>query len=355
MISSIYLTGNTFNSSALQGLNIEPDWRTLAVTKLQRHGLKVVNPIEWALTGPDEELNIERRVRRALDLIDQCDVLLANLQTPSYGTAMELFYAHRHGKMVTVVGQSPYSPWILLHSQARFENIEHALDFLIGENPKPDIYHWAIQYESLLSQRYEQLPPAGEADYQFNGGELPILVISPHATAYFREGKFQEVETFTGSLAACLQKASNCHALTSTYCSVADPCWHIETPMVRTIADIVKVANIQLVIMLLGTPMHDTPGLLVNTYGPEDSSFLDYGNHLKQALAPLEPPAEDMSNEIVKPLVDYLAYGLKVPTIVLRTHKHYRMPRLQPETFLRLLQVLSRFINERGLEFLRSM
>src|SRR5271154_2046317 len=139
-------------------------------------------------------------------MIDQCDTLLANLNKPNYGTPMEIFYAHRRGKVVTVVGQSPFSPWVLSHSQARFQDIDRALDFLIGEPPQFDPVAWALQYEGVLAERYEQLPPAGEPDYQFLGGELPVLILAPHATAFFREGEFQDADSFTGSMAALIHR-----------------------------------------------------------------------------------------------------------------------------------------------------
>ena len=106
----------------------------------------------------DLEKNIDERVQRSLDLIDQCDGLLANLNRPNYGTAMEIFYAYRHHKMVTVVGQSPFSPWVLSHSQARFADIDHALEYIIGEQSQSEPLLWALQYEALLAERYEELP-----------------------------------------------------------------------------------------------------------------------------------------------------------------------------------------------------
>lgn len=109
-MSSIYITHEVVEMSELVPMAPQPDWRTLAISKLQRYGLRIVNPIEWAMPNSVEIDSVEKRVRRALDLIDQCDAVLANLHRSNYGTAMEIFYAHRRGKMVTVVGQSPYSP-----------------------------------------------------------------------------------------------------------------------------------------------------------------------------------------------------------------------------------------------------
>src|SRR5262249_47337307 len=145
MQSSIYLTGGTIDAQDVVAFGPDADWRSLAMTKLARYGLRVVNPLEFAWTSEhtsaqdlDEGLNIldeglNLRVQRSLELIDQCDAVLANLNRSSYGTAMEIFYAYRRGKVVTVVGPSPFSPWVLSHSQARFGDIQHALDYIIEE------------------------------------------------------------------------------------------------------------------------------------------------------------------------------------------------------------------------------
>lgn len=264
MLSSVYLTGDTIDSQDLLGQNPLPDWRSLAMTKLQRYGLKIVNPLELAWSSNERESfevgqETDSRVRRALDLIDQCDALLANLNKSSYGTAMEMFYAHRRGKMVTVIGQSPFNPWVLSHSQARFGDIDTAVSYLIGEQPPAAQLNWILQYEGLLAERYEQLPPPGEPDYKFLGGNMPVLVVAPHSTAFWREGEFEEAEAFTGSMAAVLNKLSGCHSLLANYCCVADPCCYLETPMRRAFADIVKTGQVGLVVVLLGSSWHEAP------------------------------------------------------------------------------------------------
>jgi hypothetical protein len=353
-MSSIYLTGDVIESTDFSGWMEypEPDWRTIALSKLQRYGMKVVNPIVGAWASDD---GLERRVRRALDLIDQCDALLANLKTPSHGTPMEIFYAHQRGKMVTVVGQSPYSPWVLSHSKARFDDIGRALDFLIEEFPRPEILNWCLQYEHQMAERYEQFPAHGELDYQFLGGDSPVLVLAPHATAFFKEGEFQEPDMFTGCMAAGLHRESRCHALVSSHCSVADPLWHVETPMMRALADIVKSGQVGLVLVLLGSPWHESPGLIVESMGPKDSHE-DYASRLRLRLSKLEPVGmvSSVGDGFSEPLLNFAAQVLNVPVLLVRTHRRYRMPRLQSEPFEQVLSLIGEFVNEVGTELQRS-
>lgn len=353
VMSSIYLTGDVIESTDLSGLfdSPEPDWRSIAMSKLQRCGMKIVNPIVGAWASDD---GLERRVRRALDLIDQCDALLANLKMPSYGTPMEIFYAHRRGKMVTVVGQSPFSPWVLSHSQARFGDIQTALDFIIEEFPRPDLVNWCLQYEGQLAEHYEQFPAAGELDYQLLGGDLPILVMAPHATAFFQEGQFQEPDIFTGCMSAALNRESRCHSLVSNFCAVADPIWHLQTPMMRALADVVRAGQIGLVLVLLGAPWHESPGLVIEAAGPDGGAQEDYASRLRLRLSSLEPVGTSFGDPQSQTLATFASEVLQVPLLILRTHRRYRMPRLQPEPFEQLINKISQFINETGTELLRN-
>jgi len=361
MLSSIYLTGDTINEQHLLGQTPLPDWRSVAMSKLHRYGLKVVNPLElaWSANKDSEPCEVgegvDLRVRRALDLIDQCDALLANLNKSSYGTAMEMFYAHRLGKMVTVIGQSPFNPWVLSHSQARFGDVDTAINYLIGEQPHSAPLNWIVQYEALLADRYEQLPPPGEPDYRFLGGNLPVLVVAPHSTAYWREGEFEEAEAFTGSMAAVLNKVSGCHSLMANYCCVADPCYYLETPLRRAFADIVKAGQVGLVVMLLGASWHEAPGLQICAAGPVAEVYEDYANRLKIKLGAVEPAIADGADMHIPPLVRFAATELGVPIILLKMHKRYRMPRLQGQLFSRVVSLLNDFIIETGTELSRSL
>lgn len=355
MHSSIYLTGSTIDAQEVVASGPDADWRSLAMTKLTRYGLKVVNPLEFPWTPEhagvqdlNEGLNI--KVQRSLELIDQCDAVLANLNRSSYGTAMEIFYAYRRGKVVTVVGPSPFSPWVLSHSQARFGDIQHALNYIIEEQVQPSILPSALQYEALLSERYEQLPPSGEPDYKFIGGDLPILILAPHATAYWREGEFQEADAYTGAMAHLINRSCNCHSLLTCYCCVADPCWYLETPFRRAFADIVKSGQVGLVLVLLGSLWQESPGLKLyaDAYGEE------YAQRLKGKLTKLEPVSLEALDDRLGVLPRFAQEELGVPTVVMRMHKRYRMPRLQPKPFVQLHEALKDFLIETGTELTRS-
>ncbi len=385
MLASVYLTGDTINNNELTENSVSGpgfgfgrdwknndwkndwriDWRSFAFNRLESYGLKVVNPLSltWMSRNgdpgdPDLKEVGDIRVRRALDLIDQSDALLANLGDTGWGVAMEIFYAHRRGKMVTVVGAPPFSPWVLSHSQGRFHDMDKAIEYIVEEHPRTAPAGWAIQYEAQLQERYEQLPPSGEPDYKFMGGELPVLVLAPHATAYWHEGEFMAEDSFTGSLSSVINKASGCHSMITNFCAVADPCWYLETPFRRAVTDIVKTGKIGMVFIVLGSSWREAPGIqlayhkTVNDTANSVSS--NYYNMLKSKLAAFEPVHESVFDLPVKPLSTFLSEELQTPTVVLRLSKRYRMPRLQPELFSKMADTLSDFARNVGEDLLRS-
>ncbi|MBI5173597.1 MAG: hypothetical protein HY986_11975 [Candidatus Melainabacteria bacterium] len=364
MLSSIYLTGASIDpgelsqvqNTAARNSSSQADWRTFAMTRLTNHGLKVINPLElpWTETefNFDEAIDLagtsDQRVRRALELIDQSDGLLANIERANYGTAMEIFYAHRSGKLVTVFGAAPFSPWVASHSQARFNYIDLALRYIIGNQPRSAPVDWAIHYESQLAERYEQMPPYGEPDYKFMGGQLPILVLAPHATAFFREGEFQEQESFTGAMAALMNRRTGCHTLSSNYCLVADPCYYQDTPFKAIIKDVIKNGQVGLVFMLMGATWQEAPGLQISFYG--ESKGYDFENRLRLKLGALEEIGPQKQDDYIKPLAGFIAEEMKVPVLSVRMSKRYRMPRLQGMLFNKAADSLTAFLTECGAE-----
>ena len=71
-------------------------------------------------------------VKQDLYDIDNSDIVLVNATRPSWGTAMEVYYAHSWGKEVIAFGVpvDRASPWLEYHTDHRFETMAEALDHL---------------------------------------------------------------------------------------------------------------------------------------------------------------------------------------------------------------------------------
>ncbi len=76
-------------------------------------------------------------IRRDLEDIEKCDVLVAYLPRLSAGTCMELFYAKMKGKKTISICQlkSP-SPWIVTHSDIIIKGIKELEEALKKQSEK---------------------------------------------------------------------------------------------------------------------------------------------------------------------------------------------------------------------------
>ena len=64
--------------------------------------------------------------------IEHCDILVAYIEEPSFGTAMEIYYAYRDGINVFIVTEYE-SPWLINHGHI-VKNINELLEVLKLEN-----------------------------------------------------------------------------------------------------------------------------------------------------------------------------------------------------------------------------
>lgn len=86
-------------------------WRDLA--KREFGAANCLDPMRRDYRGVELE-NVDEIVHGDLADIDMSSVVLANCWSPSYGTAMELWYAHTEYKPVVVMSppDMPVSPWL---------------------------------------------------------------------------------------------------------------------------------------------------------------------------------------------------------------------------------------------------
>lgn len=75
-----------------------------------------------------EDQHVEEIVRGDLEDIDNSAILLVNATRPSWGTAMEVFYAATAGKrVVAFVGDARVSPWLRHHSSLVVASVDDAV------------------------------------------------------------------------------------------------------------------------------------------------------------------------------------------------------------------------------------
>jgi len=133
--------GRVFVSGPIQGVEKEQSYRDAIRRICIRCGCDVVDPWErekiiYKGTKPGwwSRVPVADFIRRDLEDIEKCDVLIAYLPRLSAGTCMELFYAKLKGKKTICIChiENP-SPWIIVHSDIILKKIEKLKDALRPE------------------------------------------------------------------------------------------------------------------------------------------------------------------------------------------------------------------------------
>lgn len=353
MPTLVYLSGPITYSSSDPLSPITPDWKAYAASTFLRSGITVANPIELDLSGFVTKVDeAAGSIKHSLSLIDKADSLLANLTQLTESTTMEMFYAHNQGKQVVVVGNEPFSPWVMFHSEARFHKLKEALDYLVKQPSSLDTVTWSTQFESGLKRKSEQYPPEGKNDFEYYGGSLPVLVLAPHATSYFREGNLHSQESYTGTLAVLLHKLTQCHSLISSYCLVADPVCYLNSPYVNFLSQLIKKIDVKLVLVLHGSGWNNPNDLIISSWNK--SSLINKAEYLNLLVSMLvvkefkdigyDSPDMGSSLKTHKTISHLLFEDLNIPTIKLEIHKRYRLPQLQPSLYSNLYTALAQFL-----------
>jgi len=125
-----------FISGPIQGMEAEQSYRDVIREICIRHGHEPVDPwLREKIIYRGSELNWWIRVpaadfvRRDLEDIEKCDILIACLPKLSAGTCMELFYAKlKNKKVITISQMNELSPWIVVHSDVIIKKIEELKD-----------------------------------------------------------------------------------------------------------------------------------------------------------------------------------------------------------------------------------
>lgn len=120
----VYLCGG-INGLSDDQCNI---WRTAAKELLNK--AEVVDPMARDYRGHEDQ-NVEQIVQGDLADIASCDVVLVNATRPSWGTAMEIVYAHQRGKLVVAFTEGArVSPWLRYHVRHIFGWLADVVYFL---------------------------------------------------------------------------------------------------------------------------------------------------------------------------------------------------------------------------------
>lgn len=127
-----------FISGPIQGMEDDQSYRDAIREICRRNGFEPVDPwIREKVIYRMEDAHRAREtwdfsfIRRDLEDIQRCDILIAYLPRLSAGTCMEIFYAKLVGKKtITICGIEDPSPWIIAHSDIILRGIDELDSFL---------------------------------------------------------------------------------------------------------------------------------------------------------------------------------------------------------------------------------
>jgi len=134
------LKKRVFISGPIQGMEDNQTYRKVIRDICLRCGFEPIDP--WLRekvlyrAGRVKKLDISSAgfIKRDLEDIERCDILVAYLPRLSAGTCMELFYAKLRGKRtITICKLENPSPWIIFHSDVVLKEITDLEEYLKGE------------------------------------------------------------------------------------------------------------------------------------------------------------------------------------------------------------------------------
>lgn len=126
------MKGKVFVSGPIQGMETDQSYRTAIREICARCGYEVFDPwkreriiYNGSEHGWWNRVPVADFIRRDLEDIEKCDILVAYLPRLSAGTCMELFYAKLKKKKTICICQiEDVSPWITFHSNVILRAIE---------------------------------------------------------------------------------------------------------------------------------------------------------------------------------------------------------------------------------------
>lgn len=124
----IYLAGAINGTSD----SLARDWRRYVTDRLALHGHSVLDPMRRDFRGL-ETGHVNEIVHGDLADIRECDAVIANCaHGPSWGTAMEIFFAHSIRRPVyAAIGFKPQiSPWLVYHATRMYCTVGECVDIL---------------------------------------------------------------------------------------------------------------------------------------------------------------------------------------------------------------------------------
>jgi hypothetical protein len=105
---------------------------------------------------------------------------------------------------------------------------------------------------------YRTAPPAGELEYTFMPGRLPVLISAPHGAAHTRNGKIKVADEYTAGFARLVAERTGAGVLYTHHQSSTDPNYYRHAPYKEYLERLIKTTDVRFVLDIHGaSPRRD--------------------------------------------------------------------------------------------------
>lgn len=112
---------------------------------------------------------------------------------------------------------------------------------------------------------YRDPPPAGEPEFTYRPGYLPVLLSAPHGAAHTRNGRLKVADEYTASFARLVAEKTGAHVLYAHHKSNTDPNFDRDAPYKIYLRNIVETTPIRFVMDIHGASPRRNFGVALGT------------------------------------------------------------------------------------------
>lgn len=120
---------------------------------------------------------------------------------------------------------------------------------------------------------YRESPPAGELEYSYLPGRLPVLISAPHGAAHTRNGRIKAADEYTASFARLIAERTGAAVLYTHHQSSTDPNYDRHAPYKTYLEHLIKSTGVQFVLDIHGASPRRNFGIGLGTMCGQTCSF----------------------------------------------------------------------------------
>ena len=116
-----------------------------------------------------------------------------------------------------------------------------------------------------LARPIPEPPPAGETEFTYRAGQLPILLSAPHGAAHTRNGQVKGSDVYTASFARLVAERTGAHVLYAHHKSNTDPNYDRKAPYKAYLKQLIQTTDIRFVMDIHGAGPRRNFGVALGT------------------------------------------------------------------------------------------